>query len=131
MTLPKLNLRDLFWLVVVVAMVIVGIAIGSRRQEAGSMNRETGAMRREVAQPRADTYGNDVAEVATLVAAYVRVWERDGQWPSTPYQSENLIFKGTESSDKNFPGRRRDFYRVLHDGGRELDVILWDDGRMK
>jgi hypothetical protein len=71
-----------------------------------------------------------MSELANLVGTYVRHWDENGEWPAAGnYQSANLIFKSTEPSSMSFPDRRRDFYRTLHSGGLELDLILWADGR--
>ena len=76
-------------------------------------------------------YRNDLIETAALVAQYVQHWEKSGTWPKPgTYDTNVLIYKGTESGNPTFPNRRRDFYRTLFDGGRELDVILYDDGRI-
>ena len=76
-------------------------------------------------------YRSDLVDVAALVAQYVRHWEAAGEWPKPgTYNTKTLIYKGTESGTPNFPNRRRDFYRALFDGGRELDVIMYDDGRI-
>ena len=76
-------------------------------------------------------YSSDISETANLVAQYVRQWEQNDVWPKPgTYNTNVLIYKGTESGDPMFPGRRRDFYRTHFDGGRELDVILYDDGRI-
>ena len=78
------------------------------------------------------TYHHDLSDVAQLVAAYVRHWEHNGEWPTAgTFETPNLIYKDSEASFPGFPGRRRDFYRTLHEGGRELDVILWSDGRIE
>lgn len=76
-------------------------------------------------------YSSGISETAALVAQYVRQWEQNDAWPKPgTYNTNVLIYKGTESGDPMFPGRRRDFYRTRFDGGRELDVILYDDGRI-
>ena len=77
-------------------------------------------------------YRADVVETAALVAQYVRHWEKSGTWPKPgTYNTNKLIYKGTEPAKGGLSGRRRDFYRTLFDGGRELDVILYDDGRIE
>jgi hypothetical protein len=77
-------------------------------------------------------YRGDLVETAALVAQYVRHRERNDKWPEPgTYNTKALIYKGTETGGPAFPNRRRDFYRTLFDGGRELDVILHDDGRME
>jgi hypothetical protein len=77
-----------------------------------------------------DTYAKDMEESAKLVSAYVRYWERNKKWPEPgTYQSDNIIFKGSEPSSTSFPDRRRDFYCTLHRDGKEFDLKLWTDGR--
>lgn len=77
-----------------------------------------------------DTYAKDMQDTASLVSSYVRYWERNKKWPEPgTYQSEYIIYKGSEPSSISFPDRRRDFYRTLHRVGLELDVKLWTDGR--
>lgn len=81
---------------------------------------------------KASTYHEDISDSCRLVATYVRYWEREGEWPSPGmFQTKDLIYKDSEDSSAQFPDRRRDFHRTLHDGGKELDVILWNDGRIE
>lgn len=79
---------------------------------------------------KVDTYARDMRDLASLVGAYVRHWERNKKWPEPgTYRSDGIIYKGSEPSSIGFPNPRRDFYRTLHRGGLELDVELWTDGR--
>jgi hypothetical protein len=79
-----------------------------------------------------DTYSQDLKATAALVAAYVKHWEAHRAWPEPGTgQNEHLIFKGSEPSSTQFPDRRRDYYRTLDGGGRQLDIILWKDGRIE
>jgi hypothetical protein len=79
-----------------------------------------------------DTYTHDLKATAALVASYVKHWDEHKAWPEPGTgRNDHLIFKSSEPTSKEFPDRRRDFYRTLDGGGRQLDVILWKDGRIE
>ena len=79
-----------------------------------------------------DTYSQDLKATAALVAAYVKHWDEHKAWPAPGTgQNDHLIFKGSEPPSTHSSDRRRDFYRTLDGGGRQLDVILWNDGRIE
>ena len=85
-----------------------------------------------VSEAAGQQYGRDIEETAALVAEYVRAWEKSGSWPKPDsFRAMSLIYKGTEASSPTFPGRRRDFYRTTFDGGRELDIVMYGDGRIE
>lgn len=76
-------------------------------------------------------YAVDVRETARLVSFYLSNWQQHGRWPTASnFVSTNFVFKGTETNSITHPNRRRDFYRTLYQGGRELDVILMPDGNI-
>ena len=88
--------------------------------------------RTTVSEAAGNQYGRDVEETAALVAEYVRAWDKNGIWPKPDsFKTKSLIYKGTEATSPTFPGRRRDFYRTPFDGGRELDIVMFNDGRME
>ena len=113
-----------------VASVLVAAAVLVSSGCGGTSNGSP-AVRGSIPEDASLQYRSDIIEVAAMIAQYIRQWETTGGWPEPgTYNSDVLIYKGTESGTPQFPDRRRDFYRTLFDGGRELDVIMYDDGRI-
>jgi hypothetical protein len=77
-------------------------------------------------------YRLDVEETARLVSFYSRHWHEKRSWPEpNAFTGTNFVYKGTETNSVTHPNSRRDFYRTDYDSGRELDVVLTDDGTVE
>ena len=101
----------------VLAVSSLSVGCGSASSGHARISEKTSAQHRAV-----------VVDTASLIARYVRVRETTGQWPAPgTWDTDVLVYKGTESG----PDRRRDFYRTTFAHGRELDLLLYDDGRIE
>lgn len=113
------------------AMVAVAVILALSGCDSHSSGSQSASAKANVSEQAWLQYRSDVIETATLITQYVRHWEKTGDWPKPgTYDTRVLVYKGTEPDNAAFSNRRRDFYRSQFDGGRELDIILYDDGRI-